>query len=402
MNLDDHIMDLLIQWENSQRSENPISVQQLAKGDAKLEQQLETLIPSMTVTDWVHTQPNPNQKGLDLPSQEILKQSLIMPNDLTGERFLSNLKKAELCDPQELQQFLQQQSTANVYQLVNALVEAELLTPFQARAVAHGKIKGLTLGKYLILDKIGEGGMGAVYQAKHSRLDRIVALKVLPRESKKNQAVIARFLQEAQTAAKLSHPNIVATHDSDEAHGYQFLVMEYIDGKDLSVSIKRNGALSVAKAVNYLIQAARGLEYAHSQGIIHRDIKPHNLLADSKEVVKILDMGLARFEDRSENRDDLTQEGAIMGTVDYMPPEQAIDTKSVDRRADLYSLGCTLHYFLTGKPPFEGDSLLVKMLAHREQAPPDLTQVRKDVHPQLNFVFQKLMAKLPAINRPAS
>ncbi|PHR95021.1 MAG: hypothetical protein COA78_31020, partial [Blastopirellula sp.] len=395
MKIDDHIIDLLIQWEDRQRSGQPISVQELANGNAKVEQQLETLIPRMSITDWVHIKPNPNSTGLDLPSKKILKQSLIMPNDLTLERFLSNLKKAELCDPQELQQFIKKHATSNVHQLVNALVEAELLTPFQARAVAHGKIKGLTLGNYLILDKIGEGGMGAVYKAKHKRLDRIVALKVLPRESKKNQTVIARFLQEAQTAAKLSHPNIVATHDSDEAHGYQFLVMEYIDGKDLSITIKRNGALSVIKAVDYLIQVARGLEYAHGEGIIHRDIKPHNLLVDKNELVKILDMGLARVEARDEDHDDLTQEGAIMGTVDYMPPEQAIDTKSVDRRGDLYSLGSTLHFLLTGKPPFKGDSLLVKMLAHREQAPPDLTQVRKDVHPQLNFVFQKLMAKLP-------
>ena len=237
--------------------------------------------------------------------------------------------------------------------------------------------------------------MGVVFKARHRRLDRIVALKVLPRESEKNQIVLDRFLREAQTAAKLSHPNIVAVHDSDESQGYQFLVMEFVEGKDLSITVKRGGPLAPSKAVDYIIQAAQGLEYSHEQGIIHRDIKPANILLDVNGTVKILDMGLARIEEQEDSQAELTQEGAIMGTVDYMPPEQAIDVKSVDRRADLYSLGCTLHYLLMGKPVFAGDSLLVKMLRHREETPPDLSQARDDVAPELNFVFQKLLAKSP-------
>ena len=236
--------------------------------------------------------------------------------------------------------------------------------------------------------------MGTVYQARHNRMDRIVALKVLVRGSS-NKTVITRFLREAKTAARLSHPNIVETYDSDETHGYQYLVMEYIEGQDLRHKIKCSGALNVSEAVDYIIQVARGLEYAHNEGIIHRDIKPSNLVLDTEGCVKILDLGLARVEDPDARQFELTQAGSVMGTVDYMPPEQAIDTKTADRRADLYSLGCTLHYLLTGKPPFEGETIMVKMLGHREQTPPDLTQARQDVHPQLNRIFQKLMAKLP-------
>ncbi|PHS04100.1 MAG: hypothetical protein COA78_17005 [Blastopirellula sp.] len=394
MNLDDDIMDLLIEWEDRKQSGQPISLLELANGDTALEKQLETLTQGMIQTDWVHHTPQPVPNGLDLPSKNVLTQALTLPDNLTLEGFLENLKKAELCEAEEIKQLIEQREISNVYRLVNALVDMEMLTRFQVRAVAHGKTKGLTLGNYQILDKIGEGGMGTVYQARHNRMDRIVALKVLVRGSS-NKTVITRFLREAKTAARLSHPNIVETYDSDETHGYQYLVMEYIEGQDLRHKIKCSGALNVSEAVDYIIQVARGLEYAHNEGIIHRDIKPSNLVLDTEGCVKILDLGLARVEDPDARQFELTQAGSVMGTVDYMPPEQAIDTKTADRRADLYSLGCTLHYLLTGKPPFEGETIMVKMLGHREQTPPDLTQARQDVHPQLNRIFQKLMAKLP-------
>ncbi|MGY8771548.1 MAG: protein kinase domain-containing protein, partial [Pirellulales bacterium] len=321
--------------------------------------------------------------------------SIELPEGLNLDDFLIMLKNTELADQKYIDSLIEERQISNAFQLANALLETETLTRFQVTAIANGKTKGLTLGNYIILDKIGEGGMGVVFKARHKRMDRIVALKVLPRESKKNKAVIDRFLREAQTAAKLTHPNIVATYDSDEAEDYHFIVMEYIKGSDLRARVKRRGPLSVSRAVDYVTQVARGLEYAHNEGIIHRDIKPANLLLDDQGTIKILDMGLARIEDPEADQSDLTHHGATMGTVDYMPPEQAIDTKSVDRRADLYSLGCTLYFLLTGKPPFKGETMLVKMLGHREKSPPNLIRRRKDVPQQLNVIYQKLLAKSP-------
>ncbi len=190
-------------------------------------------------------------------------------------------------------------------------------------------------------------------------------------------------------------PNIVAAYDADEANGVHFLVMEYVEGKDLSALVKRNGPFPVSKAVNYVLQAAKGLEFAHGEGVVHRDIKPANLLLDKKGVVKILDMGLARIEAVGDvaTQAELTGTGTIMGTVDYMAPEQGLSTKHADARADIYSLGCTLHYLLIGKPAYGGETVAAKLVAHHNQPIPDLRQLRDDVPKQLQAAFRKMVAK---------
>ncbi|EAQ80646.1 probable protein kinase yloP-putative serine/threonine protein kinase [Blastopirellula marina DSM 3645] len=219
---------------------------------------------------------------------------------------------------------------------------------------------------------------------------------MLPREAMSKEHGVARFNQEVQVASRLSHPNIVTAFDADEAQGLHFLVMEHVDGRDLNSIVRSESPLSVAQAIDYITQTARGLEYAHAVGLIHRDIKPANLLLESSGIVKILDMGIARMDGGEAGKQaNITQIGAVMGTVDFMAPEQAVDSKSVDGRADLYSLGCTLYYLLTRRPPFDGETLMVKLLGHREVLPPKLQGLRPDVPDGLELIYQKCMAKIP-------
>ena len=264
----------------------------------------------------------------------------------------------------------------SVEELVAELVKQNHLTRFQPQHIAAGKTNSLILGSYTILDRVGAGGMGQVFRAEHRRMKRVVAIKMLPPAVTKDAAAAARFQREVEAAAKLHlHSNIVSAFDADQANGAHVLVMEYVEGKDLSVLVKQHGRLAVDKAVNYILQAARGLEFAHAEGVIHRDIKPANLLLDKKGVVKILDMGLARIDAPEGDitaHAELTGTGAIMGTVDYMAPEQGLSTKHADARADIYSLGCTLYYLLAGKPTYGGDTVAARFLAHHNQPIPNL------------------------------
>jgi serine/threonine protein kinase len=252
------------------------------------------------------------------------------------------------------------------------------------------------LGRYQVLSKLGQGGMGAVYLARDDKLDRQVAIKVLPPESVHDPEAVARFQREARALAKLAHPGIVQAFDSDSADGRHFLVMEYVEGQSLADLLRERGTLSPGRAADYIHQAALALQHAHEKGLIHRDLKPSNLLlAQPGGQVKLLDLGLARFLQDQIADPNRTREGVGMGTPDYSAPEQFRDAHSADARSDLYSLGCTLYHLLSGRVPFPGSSLSEKYRAHCEEEPTPLEKLCPEVPAGLVLVVQCLMAKHP-------
>jgi serine/threonine protein kinase len=280
-------------------------------------------------------------------------------------------------------------------QLLDYLTKSGRLTSFQARRVAQGRSGELLLGNYILLSRIGRGGMGAVYKALHRRMKRIVAVKTI-RKGLATAEFITRFRREIEAAARLTHPHIISAYDADECELGDFLVMEYVEGSNLRQIVEKTGPLSLRDAVTVLRQTAQALSFAHLQGVVHRDIKPANLMRDVNGVTKVADLGLARLIEPGGAKDTgsgLTQAGVVAGTVDYLPPEQANDSSTVDHRADIYSLGCTFFHILTGERPFGGGTVLERILAHRDVKPPSLAEHVGDATPELDAIFQKMLAK---------
>ncbi|MBI1314168.1 protein kinase [bacterium] len=289
---------------------------------------------------------------------------------------------------------------ADSKRIAEQLVKADLLTRWQAKFVVQGKAELLTLGSYVLLDRLGSGGMGVVFKARHRTMDRIVAIKTLHPEIARRKETIARFYREVKAAAKLVDRNIVTAYDAGQERDIHFLVMEYVTGRDLSAIVREMGPIAWRQAAELVLQAASGLQHAHRQGLVHRDIKPSNLLLDRDGTVKVLDLGLARLvsldaDQQEAAGEDVTRAGQIMGTMDFMAPEQAEDMSTVDGRADIYSLGCTLYFLINGRSMYPGRTVLNKMLAHRQQPIPPLTEKDTTIPPMLETIFRRMVAKDP-------
>ncbi len=344
----------------------------------------------------------------------------------TAHELIAELQKVALLTPAQLDTVRTELGQfKDAPSLSDELVRRGWLTAFQAEQVAQGFVHDLVLGHYVLIELIGEGGMGMVFKARDTRLNRIVALKVIRGELLDSQPdAIRRFRREAQMVAQLMHPNVVVLYDLNEANGLHYLAMEYVEGVDLQRMVQKQGPLPVTLACDYIRQAALGLQHAHERGLVHRDIKPSNLLvtrpaprpprragasdtppppavvrATGAGVLKILDMGLARLIETDEGTAQvlsaLTQVGSIIGTPDFIAPEQAQDATTVDHRADLYSLGCTFYYLLTGKPPYPEGGPAQKLAKHlnRNATPRPVEQIRRGLPPEVVLIVQRLMAK---------
>lgn len=275
--------------------------------------------------------------------------------------------------------------------LAEALVRDGVITWFHSAQFLKGKSRGFTLGTYRILEPIGRGGMASVFLCEHVSMRRRAAIKVLPSKSAQHVELVKRFYREARAAAALDHPNIVRTFDVDHHENVHFLVMEYVEGTQLQEVVGDEGPLDVTRAAGLIRQAALGLNHAHANSMVHRDIKPSNLIVDRNGTLKILDMGLARIFDESE--EVLTK--GVLGTPDYIAPEQIKDSHQIDHRADIYSLGSTFYFTLTGSQPFPEGTIAQKLVWHQTRPPKAIRFLRPEVPEGLAAIVDKMMAKAP-------
>lgn len=323
-----------------------------------------------------------------------------MPVPVSSEQFLELTRKSGLVEPARLQTYLVERprlpTTAS--DLAAAFVAAGLITNFQSEQLLLGKWRGFTLGKFKILERIGAGGMGSVYLCEHQKMKHRVAVKVLPIAKAADPAAMGRFQREARAAGVLDHPNLVRAYDIDQEGELHYLVMDYVDGVNLQHLVARTtGPLPIVRACNYIAQAALGLQAIFESGLIHRDIKPANLLLDRNGVVKILDLGLARFfEDNVDNLTVKFDDNNVLGTADYLSPEQAVDSHVVDIRTDIYSLGGTFYFLLTGRPLFPDGKIAQKLVWHQKRDPKPIKELRPDLPAELVAVIDKMLAKKPA------
>lgn len=339
------------------------------------------------------------------------------------QTFLTILQRAQVLTPQEVKEVAQELGPhfSDPNALARYLTDINWLTTYQVRSLFSDRWQELTIGPYLILDRLGEGGVSEVFKAWDTAKGRIVALKVLHQHLTGSSAAVREMQRELQAVTRLSHPNIIRTYDANRVGDVCYFAMEFVEGLDFERYVRRFGALPFEEACEYVRQVAQGLQHAHQLGLVHRDIKPANLFLAvpdgswngessfdrriAEPVVKILDWGLARMQLDSPlrlrpsrvgiNADLDLEKGKLVGTADYIAPEQAHDPCLVDIRADIYSLGCTLYFLLAGRPPFSGGSLIQKLLQHQDADRPNLRELRPDVPEEIAVVVRRMMACCP-------
>ena len=319
------------------------------------------------------------------------------------KKFLELVEKSRLVDPPKAEKLIAKirekfdgglpEDTAS---LAKIFQRKGLLTEWHTEKLLDGKYKGFFLGKYKLLGHIGTGGMSSVYLAEHTKLHDRRAIKVLPKKRVSDSSYLARFQLEAKAIASLNHPNIVLAYDIDNEGDVHYIVMEYVDGLDLQQLVKRDGPMDPSTAADAVAQAARGLAHAHANGVIHRDVKPANLLLDSKDTIRLLDMGLALMgaEEEDESLTVANNEN-VLGTADYLAPEQALNSHTVDHRADIYGLGCTMYFLLSGQPPFNQGTLAQRIAMHQKEMPMPIRSIRKDCPGELEGICVKMIQKEP-------
>ena len=331
--------------------------------------------------------------------------SIVLMAKLTPEFFLNVVKQSKLLTKDKIKSLISEMQGSGVdlnstSTIAAWLVGKGLLTDWQVEKLKQARHKGFFLGKYRLLQLLGKGGMSSVYLAEHTLMRRRCAIKVLPIKKVHDSSYLARFHREAQAVASLDHPNIVRAYDIDheveQDQEIHFLVMEYVKGHSLHALVTTNGPLQFDVAVDFMQQAAQGLDHAHRSGLIHRDVKPANLLVDESGVVKVLDLGLALFSEvPEENPLTVAHDEQVLGTADFLSPEQALDSHKVDARADIYSLGCTAYFMLTGRPPFNEGSIAQRLMWHQTKDPPPISTSRSDTPESLAKIIQRTMMKSP-------
>jgi len=325
---------------------------------------------------------------------------------VTTNKLVDLLKRSNLVDEAKLTAFLEKATAKHgeaaledQKRLADLLIEEGLITRWQADKLLAGKHKGFRLGKYKLLGQIGKGGMSSVYLAEHELMRRRVAVKVLPRNRVNDSSYLERFRLEARAVAKLDDPNIVRAYDIDNDGDVHYIVMEYVDGQDLHQIVTGQGPLDYDTSADYIAQVANGLQHAHEMGLVHRDIKPANCLVDKHNTVKLLDLGLAKLTEDDQASLTMANEENVLGTADYLAPEQALNSHEADSRSDIYSLGCTLYFLLTGSAPFPEGSISERLLKHQTARPDSIFKTRPDAPPSLVEICESMMAKKP-LERP--
>jgi serine/threonine protein kinase len=324
-----------------------------------------------------------------------------MPAPPTSGDFLDLVQKSGLADEKKLGTYVEKLRAARALpdapgQLAGLLVRDGLLTIFQAEQILLGKWRGFTIGPYRVLERLGSGDGGSVYLCQDERLNCCVAVKVLPAAKVADSAALARFLREARVAACLEHPNIIRLHQVSQEGNLHFLVSEYIDGSTLHEITRQNGVLDVSRAAHYIRQAVGGLQHLHGRGLVHRDMMPRNLLIDRKGLVKIIDMGRACPVERLKDILARGYDESDDGTPDYLAPEQTRDSIGVDLRTDIYGLGATFYFCLSGRPPSDEGTIAQKLIWHQTCHPQPIRDLRPDVPEGVVAIVEKMMAKDPA------